>query len=269
MSDDARADADDEDAVVALERLGLSNYEARSFVALQRLGTGTARDIHEETDIPRSQVYGAADELEERGLVSVQQSRPKRYRPVELAEARERLTAEFERDREAAFDHLERVRREPGPSEERQEDVWTITGSDAIDTRMTALAEEADERVVVATDDATYLPDETFEVLRHFHADGGEVVVISRTAAIRESFEAEGMVAVAPPERLVDPENDRGARLVLVDGDALLLSVLADEEVAIWSAHTTFARVFGDLLRQGLLGAADGDAVPHNRGDTA
>jgi sugar-specific transcriptional regulator TrmB len=259
MSDDARADADDEDAVAALERLGLSNYEARSFVALQRLGTGTARDVHEETGIPRSQVYGAADELEERGLVSVQQSRPKRYRPVELEEARERLTAEFERDREAAFDHLERVRREPGPSQERQEDVWTITGSDAIDTRMTALTEEAKQRVAVATDDAAYLPDETFEALRRFHADGGEVVAISRTAAIRESFEAEGMVAVAPPEQLVDPDNDRSARLVLVDEDALLLSVLADEEIAIWSAHTTFARVFGGLLRQGLLGAADGD----------
>jgi sugar-specific transcriptional regulator TrmB len=257
MSDDARADADDEDAVAALERLGLSNYEARSFVALQRLGTGTAREVHEQTGIPRSQVYGAADELEERGLVSVQQSRPKRYRPVELEEARERLTAEFERDREAAFDHLERVRQEPGPSEERQEDVWTITGSDAIDTRMSALAEEAERQVIVALDDAAYLPDETFGALRRFHADGGEVVCISRSTAVRESFETEGMVAVAPPDRLVDPENDRGARLLLVDEDALLLSVLADEEVAIWSAHTTFARVFGGLLRQGLLGETE------------
>jgi sugar-specific transcriptional regulator TrmB len=255
MSDDGTAP--DEAAVAALERLGLSNYEARSFVALQRLGTGTARDVHEETGIPRSQVYGAADELEDRGLVSVKQSRPKRYRPVELAEARERLTTEFERDREAAFEHLERVRAEQVPREEQQEDVWTITGSDAIDARMAALVEEARRRVVVATDDVAYLPDEAFERVREFHAAGGEVVAVSRAAAIRESFEAEGMTAVAPPERLVDPEDDHGARLLLVDGDTLLLSVRADEEVAIWSAGTTFAGVFGTLLREGLLDGAD------------
>lgn len=249
--------AADQDAIGALERFGLSNYEARSFVALQRLGTGTARDIHEETDIPRSQVYGAADELEERGLVSVQQSRPKRYRPVDLEEARERLTAEFEQDRRTAFEHLKQVREEPAPREERQEDVWTITGSAAVDTRMTVLAEEAQQRIVVVTDDAAYLPGETFEVLSRFHADGGEVVCISRTPAICESFEAEGMVAVEPPERLVNPEEDRGGRLLLVDEDTLLLSVLVDEEVAIWSAHTTFARVFGGLLRQGLLGTTE------------
>ncbi len=56
---------DESDAIEALEELGLSNYEAKVFVALQRLGTGTARDIHQATDVPRSQVYGAAESLQE------------------------------------------------------------------------------------------------------------------------------------------------------------------------------------------------------------
>ena len=249
----------DETAVAALERLGLSNYEARSFLALQRLGTGTARDIHEEIDIPRSQVYGAADELEARGLVSVQQSRPKRYRPVDLEEARERLTAEFEQDRRTAFEHLERVRRESPATDEQQEDVWTTTGTDAIDDRLVRLLADAEREVLLATDDPEYLPDAAADAVIAFHEAGGDVTVVSRNADIRDSLVAEGVDAVAPPEQLVDPEEDRGARLLLADGDTLLLSVLADEEVAVWSAGTTFARVFGGLLQRGLLDGARTD----------
>ncbi|HET7324565.1 MAG TPA: helix-turn-helix domain-containing protein, partial [Halococcus sp.] len=57
-----------DDAIAALKRLGLSSYEAQVFVALQRISRGSARDIDRVTDVPRSQVYGAAEQLEERGL---------------------------------------------------------------------------------------------------------------------------------------------------------------------------------------------------------
>ena len=73
MSDDAAGPGDDRDAGgesrpetaarTALERLGLSTYEAGVFVALEKLGRGTAREIAEATDVPRSQVYGAAEHI--------------------------------------------------------------------------------------------------------------------------------------------------------------------------------------------------------------
>ena len=47
--------------------------------------------------MPRSQVYGAAERLEERGLVETQQSTPTQYRPVSLGRARSRLLDELER----------------------------------------------------------------------------------------------------------------------------------------------------------------------------
>jgi len=48
------------DAVDALKSLGLTTYEARTFVALQKLGAGTASEVADIADVPRSQVYGAA-----------------------------------------------------------------------------------------------------------------------------------------------------------------------------------------------------------------
>jgi sugar-specific transcriptional regulator TrmB len=247
---------DDERAVTVLERLGLSNYEALVFVALQRLGTGTARDVHEETDIPRSQVYGAADELESRGLISVQQSRPKRYHPSDLAEAREQLTDTFERDRRAAFNHLERVRdRADQERDDEREDVWTTTGSEGIDARMLTLLRQADHRVLLATDDEAYLPEELFDIAQAFDDTGGDIAVVSRSAAVRERFQLAGVDARSLPSRLADVQNDRSARLMLVDDATLLLSVRGNNgtETAIWSEETTVARVIGGLIEQAIL----------------
>jgi sugar-specific transcriptional regulator TrmB len=244
---------DDADAIAALERLGLSNYEARAFVALQRLGTGTARDIHEAADIPRSQVYGAADSLEERGLVNVQQSRPKLYLPVSLEQARQHLTTEFERDRQRAFKHLETVQKEGIGDEEEAEEVWTITGRAAIDSRVASLVEGATESVVIAAGEARYLPEPVFDALRERLGEDVEVVGVSANPAVLERFDELEIPAVRPDEEMNDPNERLGTRLLLVDGDTLLLGVRSDEEIAVWSAGSTFATVFGRMLRRGLL----------------
>jgi len=59
-------------AVEQLTALGLSTYAARTFVALVSLGKGTAQDVSEIADVPRTRVYDAVEELRERGLVDVQ-----------------------------------------------------------------------------------------------------------------------------------------------------------------------------------------------------
>jgi sugar-specific transcriptional regulator TrmB len=255
MSNTIENDDGDERAITVLERLGLSNYEAQVFVALQRLGTGTARDIHEEIGVPRSQVYGAADDLEARGLVSVQQSRPKRYRPIELAEARQQLTETFERDRQAAFEHLERIQNEKPHPDEQQEDIWTTSGTEAIDTRVLSLLESAERQISLATDDSVYLSEDVFEMVRTFADRGGRVTLVSENPTLCERFEAAGMTAFSPPKQLLGPKNDRNARLYIIDDNTLLMSVLTDQgkEVAVWSSQTTFAQVFGSLLQQAVF----------------
>jgi sugar-specific transcriptional regulator TrmB len=81
-------------AVTQLEQFGLSAYAARTFVALVRLGDGTARDVSATADIPRTRVYDAAEELRCHGLVEVEEASPKRFRPVTAVEA----GREFERE---------------------------------------------------------------------------------------------------------------------------------------------------------------------------
>ncbi|WP_129116787.1 TrmB family transcriptional regulator [Halegenticoccus tardaugens] len=247
--------ADEHDAVASLERLGLSNYEARVFLALQKLGTGTARDVHRVAGVPRSQVYGAAEELEERGLVELQQSTPKRYRPVSLDAARERLSARLEREQERAFGYLERVQKErTGP--ETREDVWTLRGREPISNRVVDLVGGADERVLLAAAAPELVSDGMVEALFERAETGVEVVVVSEDPAVRELF-AGGRCAVYAP--IEEPPSDHTGRLLLCDDNVVLLSVRAGsafpdstEETAIWSADTALSAVLTQVIRSGM-----------------
>jgi sugar-specific transcriptional regulator TrmB len=241
------------EAVESLKRLGLSEYESKVFIALQRLGVGTARDIYRHTDVPRSQVYGAAEALEDRGLVEIQQSKPMEYRPVSLEEARQRLRERFVDETERAFDYLERARTESPREDEEREDFWTVKGSDTIDSRVRSLLDEAEERVVfMATE-----PGLVNEPLRERLVElGGEVdvYVISSDGGVLARFGgADGVSAVETPAKA--EREDRGGRFVMVDSDTVLLTVLGDsgDETAVWSAETGFASVLAQIA-EGWLG---------------
>ncbi|WP_137286837.1 TrmB family transcriptional regulator [Halorussus salinisoli] len=253
---------DEDDAIEALEHLGLSNYEAKVFTALQKLGTGTARDVHRATDVPRSQVYGAAESLQDRGLVEVQQSKPIQYRPVSLEAAQSHLRGEFERTQERAFDYLEAARQQGGDGDEQREDIWTVHGRTSIDGRVEQLLEEAERRVVFAVGrDARGLTDDLADLLRE-RADSGIEVVVIGDAALGELFADSGVeVAVLPVDH--PHGDDPVGRVVVVDGETILLSVRderddpeLDDETAIWSSRTGIAAVLIQLVDGGL-----GDAV--------
>src|SRR2546426_12360924 len=67
------------EASEALERIGLSRYEALVFVNLARAGATTAGDVARASGVNRVQTYRALEGLEARGLVEVTLDRPRRY----------------------------------------------------------------------------------------------------------------------------------------------------------------------------------------------
>jgi sugar-specific transcriptional regulator TrmB len=142
------------DPTAALQRLGLSEYEAEAFVALQQIDSGSASDVAEVSNVPRSQVYGAADDLEDRGLLDVQQTTPKRYRAVSLEEAREQLRREFEREQEQAFDALAEIEPDFADGDERQEAIWTVRGREGIDARVESFLADAKSSITFGSEAA-------------------------------------------------------------------------------------------------------------------
>ncbi|MFB6125060.1 MAG: TrmB family transcriptional regulator [Halanaeroarchaeum sp.] len=238
------------DPIEALEQLGLPNYEARAFVALQKLGTGTAKDVSTVADVPRSQVYGATESLETRGLIEIQHSTPKTYRPVPVDEARERLRERFERNQQRAFEYLERVENQRSASQGEQEGVWRLTGAAAIESRVRQLVADASDRIVYGANDPERLPASLLDTFRDRAQAGVDVTVLSEDEDLQATLDA---VTVVPPGVT---EGDQAGRLLVVDDDTILMSVVEDgEETAIWSARSGFGRVLVPLVEDAVAGS--------------
>lgn len=65
-----------------MQEYGLTEYEARTYLALLDLGTATARDIANLSRVPRTKIYSVLDELHAKQLAQVIPERPKRYEVV-------------------------------------------------------------------------------------------------------------------------------------------------------------------------------------------
>src|SRR3989475_12943078 len=66
------------EASEALQRIGLSRYEALVFVNLARAGATTAGDVARASGVNRVQTYRALEGLQARGLVEGTLDRPRR-----------------------------------------------------------------------------------------------------------------------------------------------------------------------------------------------
>lgn len=240
----------DKDAIQGLKRLGLTTYEARVFLALQKLGRGAASEISDVADVPRSQVYGAAEGLEEHGLVETRQSTPTVYRPVPLAEARRQLLDELAEKGEETFDYLDTVT-DTAAGEERSESIWLIRGSDMIASRIVSIVGDAEGRLLYGADEPGMLEDEVIETLLDAAEDGVTVVVASVNPAVLGAVPEPLGTYRVPDERDLDVDT---ARLVVADNATVLISTQQPEmstddteEVAFWTTGNTFASVLVEL----------------------
>jgi sugar-specific transcriptional regulator TrmB len=78
-----------------LEKLGLSDYEARAYVALVVKNHATADELAEISMLPRTSVYKALKLLEEKRYVTSTVGRPTTYHPVPVEEIRTRTITEL------------------------------------------------------------------------------------------------------------------------------------------------------------------------------
>jgi sugar-specific transcriptional regulator TrmB len=228
-----------------LQALGQRTYAARTFVALVRLGEGTAQDVSNVADVPRTRVYDAVAELEREGLVDVQQSTPKRFWAI----SRDTTGRHFERD------YTERVERltaaldalETDSGTEEQRGVWTVTGRDTVTERVTDFVRDAEEEVVFMTVEPL-LSDEILDALRTA-SDRGVTIYLADMADTVEADVQERIPDAEVFESLWVWSDSPAGRLLMVDGEQTLVSVLVDgdgdhppeplDETAIWGSGET------------------------------
>ena len=65
-----------EDILALLKRTGLSDYEAKAYLALVLRSHGTAEDVADTADIPRTSAYKVLDALKQKGFVTSREAAP-------------------------------------------------------------------------------------------------------------------------------------------------------------------------------------------------
>jgi sugar-specific transcriptional regulator TrmB len=129
-----------------LEKLGLSEYEARLFVAAVIKGHGTADDLAELSMVPRTSAYKALQALEDKGFVTSSTGRPTIYHPSDLDELRKRIMTELDE----TFDKLTTVK---GLLSEKgtPQLVYTISGKKRVMAKIGEMMDTSKRRLLVSS----------------------------------------------------------------------------------------------------------------------
>jgi len=219
------------ETVSLLQDLGLKEYEARCFLVLTQLSTGTAKEISELSEVPRTRVYDAVRVLESRGLVEVQHATPKQFRAVSTEEATATLRQQFDTQIDTLQSQIEALDLQPEADDsDRMQEVWALSDHDGIESRTHTLLEEAESEIVLLVVEEELLTEALYERLHDAVDRGADVIVGGETDAIIAKLDTE-MPSVTVFETELDwllgPASDDEvaiSRLLLVDRTKLLVS---------------------------------------------
>ncbi len=263
-----------EDAVELLLQLGLKEYEAKSFVALSRLPNGTAKEISEISEVPRTRIYDAVRVLETKGLVEIQHSNPQQFRAVSIDEAVETLKQEYDSRTESLRRTLRGMESAPTDSDaETTHEVWSLSGNSAIANRTRQLIGEAQEELVCVIGHESVLDEKLVDSLQTAQRRGVDVIVGTVADEVRDAVKdsvPDARVFVSGLEWLaesdvVDDTTEIG-RLLLVDRNTILVSTFStvtdgerNDEKAVFGRgfDNGFVTLVRRLLATGLLPESD------------
>ncbi|WP_129113133.1 TrmB family transcriptional regulator [Halegenticoccus tardaugens] len=248
------------EATTALQRLGLTEYEAKCFVALAHFPQGTARDVSNVTNVPRSRMYGALDRLARKGLVQVQRAEPKVFQAVSVDTALRILRNEYD----SYFDAVERSLREIEPVyKEVERGVWALENYNGVTEQTLSLIEQAEDEIVLILVHESVFDEDVLHQLRDALERGVSVLVSTESETIERRMREEIPDAVLFDSAMLAKLDDTAeqqalGRLVMTDREGILVSAVWDEtfpgypeETAMWSSGVDhgFALFVREMLR--------------------
>ena len=160
-----------DDTIVYLEQLGLTQYEAKVYIALLSEHPATAYTISRRSGVPHSRVYEVARRLMTKGYVVCQNTNPDRFSPLSPGELVGRLAGEHERIIGELKQRLDAI-----PFRSDFDPVWNINGRPDALAKAREIIGEAERKIYIGVWDEEL--EELTEDLRGAHARGVEIVFL-------------------------------------------------------------------------------------------
>ncbi len=244
----------------ALQRIGLSRYEALVFVNLAQAGAATAGDLARASGVNRVQTYRALESLEARGLVEVTLDRPRRYAARAINDVFD-MIADEKRSELEKLDAVRKTLLEAWPrisGQTRQPPsvrLQVIKGRTQIYRTLRQLVGNAKEEVLAFTT--------TKGLQRSYRAGINEALLAATRRGVKPRLAAEinetnaalmARVAKYVPLRHVDRQR---ARFIIVDRGSIIAFLIQDErtirgegETALWTNSPDFVKAHLDFFEK-------------------
>ncbi len=149
------------DLINELKKAGLNQYESKAYLSLLlKEKPLSASEVGEEADIPRPRTYDVLRDLEKKGMVTQQPSRPIKYSALPVKESIDNLKRIEIKEHEERIEEIEKVKQtlqeeveQITPRKERSNNLlWLLNDHLKIESKIKSLMENAQEEVVIATD---------------------------------------------------------------------------------------------------------------------
>jgi sugar-specific transcriptional regulator TrmB len=148
----------EEKEVVAIQRLGLTEYESRIYLVLVRQGPIKASEISFFGQVPRTKTYGAIKELERKGLLRIMPGKPEVYAPCSPSEVLMPLVTKLNREVQdsagvvqelaVAFESSKFIKRDV-PKEATE--FWQIDGRQNLFNKLNQILSDASKTINYST----------------------------------------------------------------------------------------------------------------------
>jgi predicted DNA-binding transcriptional regulator len=142
-----------QEIIAALKRQGFTEYEAKAYLTLVRLGKSTAREIGEAARVPQGRVYSVLRTLSVRGFVNVQEGSPALYFAPDPAAVFAAIKDEYC----DAVNELIRSLREQRSRTSGPAPFWTIGSERGIQIMVKAALRDVHKEVIIMAGDPRHL----------------------------------------------------------------------------------------------------------------
>jgi len=232
----------------ALRELGLTDYEAKAYLALIEHGALAASRISEDAGVPYSKIYETLSSLEKKGWVEIESGRPSKYYPKPPPEALEavklRLESLLKEHGKQVLSELQPVYEKKGVSE--RPDIWIIRGEFNVLTKLQETLNKTKTELMIAV---PIVPDLLVEIfaptLLHLKNSGVKIIVMTTKKAEKEILRKLSKLAE------VRVRNQMFGGGLISDEKEVILLLGEDEKkptLAIWSDHLGLAKFARDYF---------------------
>ncbi len=229
----------------ALEKIGLTSYEIRTFSALLKAGEQTASDLSEKSGVPYSKIYEILGTLEEKNWIGSDDARPTKYfaksPSTGLETTKQKIASDFSQNQSVILNELVPLYEKSGTSE--KPDIWVLSGSTNIAAKILEMVESCRSEVMIAVPQAgEELVRQALPKLRTLYDRGVSITILTSDKMDKESIKAIKRVAnVKAKKGLFGGGIISDKKYVVILLGPEIAGKSSSDVVAIWADHAGLA----------------------------